>query len=288
MRLAQSAFLIALPALTFVACASSSPRAPRELASTTPDARTAPPAPNARNTTARNVTDAPPEPGALSSPLGAEAPEALDTDDACNEQPPQDFLIRSHFIHKEGASPEDAARRSQLHRDAIEYRTKRYGYVAGFGQRAWNRYDPAYYSGATTFFDIKVVMNRRVIPALHCVERAIRRTCSASPYVPRVLDGVRFRNTFHNGEVTNHAYGIAIDIDPDRNSCCGCIPPLNSWPRCKRPVATPYERASIPKCWVDTFSKYGFYWLGNDPMEDTMHFEFLGDPDKILKKPKRL
>jgi hypothetical protein len=279
MRLAPAAYLIALPALTFVACASPRPRAPRELA---PDVSDAP-----------NAPDAPPEPMTTSSSvslasLAADAPEPPTAEDPCNEQPPQEFLIRSHFIHKQGASPEDSARRLKLHQDAIEYRTKRYGYVAGFGQREWNRYDPAYYSGPTTFFDIKVVMNRRVIPALHCVERAIRRTCSASPYVPRVLDGVRFRNTFHNGEVTNHAYGIAIDIDPDRNSCCGCVPPLNSWPRCKVPVATPYERASIPKCWVDTFSKYGFYWLGNDPMEDTMHFEFLGDPDKILKKPERL
>jgi hypothetical protein len=34
---------------------------------------------------------------------------------------------------------------------------------------------------------------------------------------------------------------------------------------------------------VDTFERFGFYWLGNDVLEDTMHFEFLGDPDKIIK-----
>ena len=27
---------------------------------------------------------------------------------------------------------------------------------------------------------------------------------------------------------------------------------------------------------------YGFYWLGHDALEDTMHFEFLGDPEQIL------
>jgi hypothetical protein len=34
---------------------------------------------------------------------------------------------------------------------------------------------------------------------------------------------------------------------------------------------------------VNAFTKFGFYWLGEDPMQDTMHFEFLGDPDTIVK-----
>jgi hypothetical protein len=29
--------------------------------------------------------------------------------------------------------------------------------------------------------------------------------------------------------------------------------------------------------------KVGFYWLGRDPqLRDTMHFEFLGNPDRIV------
>ncbi|QUS47068.1 hypothetical protein F1331_25700 [Salmonella enterica subsp. enterica serovar Dessau] len=27
----------------------------------------------------------------------------------------------------------------------------------------------------------------------------------------------------------------------------------------------------------------GFYWLGHDVLQDTMHFEFLGDPDKVIE-----
>ena len=202
---------------------------------------------------------------------------------ACNEQPPQEFLIRGNYVYKTDVPRAEAQRRKQLHRAAIEYRARRYGFVRGFGDPAWNPHEPAYYSEVTTFFGIRVRMNARVIPALRCVEEEIRLACSASPYAPRLLDGMRFRNTFYDGEVTNHAYGIAIDIDPDRNSCCGCVPPLNSWPRCRQPAATPYERARIPRCWVDSFAKYGFYWLGNDPIEDTMHFEFLGDPDRIAR-----
>jgi hypothetical protein len=43
-----------------------------------------------------------------------------------------------------------------------------------------------------------------------------------------------------------------------------------------------WEKTSLPRCWVEAFERYGFYWLGRDQLEDTMHFEFLGDPDRIL------
>lgn len=289
-RLPPAILLGVIHAVLFVACAPRTAREGRDLAAPTrrlesdllsarPPLAAPEPAPN------DPAEDAPPG-AAPQSASQAEAPdEPPAAAIACNEQAPQELLIRGNFVEKIGASPEEIERRQKKHWEAIEYRTRRYGYVSGFGMREWNRYNPTNFLELTTFFGIKVLMNKRVIPALSCVEEEIRRACSATPYTPRILDGIRFRNTYHNGEVTNHAYGIAIDIDPDKNSCCGCVPPLNSWPRCKRPAATPYERASIPKCWVDSFTKYGFYWLGNDALEDTMHFEFLGDPDKILKSP---
>jgi hypothetical protein len=212
------------------------------------------------------------------------APDAPPEDvSACNAQPPQDFLIRTNYINRAGASADEKASRKRKHREAIEYRTRRYGFVKGFGSPDWNIRPPADYSDITTFFGIKIRMNKRVIPALQCVEEEIRRACSADVYEPHILDGIRFRNTFHDGEITNHAFGIAIDVDPDRNSCCGCVPPLNTWPRCLKPSSSPFDRARIPRCWVEAFTRYGFYWLGHDPLEDTMHFEFLGDPDRILK-----
>jgi hypothetical protein len=36
---------------------------------------------------------------------------------------------------------------------------------------------------------------------------------------------------------------------------------------------------------VHAFERYGFYWLGHDVLQDTMHFEFLGDPDRIVRTP---
>ena len=44
-----------------------------------------------------------------------------------------------------------------------------------------------------------------------------------------------------------------------------------------------FERTELPRCWIDTFERYGFYWLGRDPqLRDTMHFEFLGNPERII------
>jgi len=40
----------------------------------------------------------------------------------------------------------------------------------------------------------------------------------------------------------------------------------------------------MPRCWVGEFERFGFYWLGNDKIEDTMHFEFLADPSRIVRQ----
>jgi hypothetical protein len=215
-------------------------------------------------------------------PLGDTAPPAAETrPSACNEQAPQAFLIRSTYAFQPTLGPEATKTRKRLHREAIEYRTRRYGYVEGYGEPSWNRLKPQDYAGVATFFGVRVRMNARVLVALGCVENTIEDVCSETPYMPRMLDGLRAKNTFHNNEVSNHLYGIAIDIDPDKNACCGCLAPASDAPICRKPASTPFDRASIPKCWVDVFERYGFYWLGHDVLEDTMHFEFLGDPDKI-------
>ncbi|HTL11797.1 MAG TPA: hypothetical protein VL588_04885, partial [Bdellovibrionota bacterium] len=70
---------------------------------------------------------------------------------------------------------------------------------------------------------------------------------------------------------------------------CGCVKPWSDVPACKgwlglteeQRLATVFRRARLPECWVRSFEYYGFYWLGWDRMEDTMHFEFLGKPEDI-------
>jgi hypothetical protein len=224
------------------------------------------------------TSDAGPDasPAASIEPASASPPSAsasASSPSLCNEQTPQDFLIRSNFLK--------GGREALEH--AIQYRTETYGYFKGFGRAAADALPPSSYVVSTTFMDLPVKMHRKVVPALKCAEEEIKRTCADHRYTARALAGIRFRNTYRGGEVTNHIYGIAIDIDPAINTCCGCVPPWNDAPACKRPAKTEYDRMAMPECWVHAFERYGFYWLGHDRLRDTMHFEFLGDPDHIVR-----
>jgi hypothetical protein len=205
---------------------------------------------------------------------GGGPPSAANATSACNEQQPQDFLVRSNFL-KGG--------HEGLER-AIQWRTDTYGYFPGFGRPGPDAQPAKSFVVGTTFMGLRVQMHKKVVPALKCVEEEIKRACADHPYVPKGLAGIRDHNTYRGGEVTNHIYGIAIDIDSAINTCCGCVKPWNEAPACKRPAKSEYDRMAMPECWVHAFERYGFYWLGHDVLRDTMHFEFLGDPDRIVKK----
>jgi len=201
---------------------------------------------------------------------------------ACNEQPPQEFLVGAHFNGRPLVTVQALREWKDAVAHSIRYRTEQYGYFKGFGSPSLNDKPLHKQIHATKFFGLTVQLHERVIPALKCVEQAIARECAAFPYQPMALAGIRDHNTYLDGDVTNHAYGIAIDIDPLRNPCCGCIKPWNESARCKG-KKTEFERMDMPACWVPVFERFGFYWLGHDALRDTMHFEFLGDPGKIAK-----
>lgn len=202
---------------------------------------------------------------------------------SCNPQKPQSSLIRKAWLPRAGATAKDVKRRQSAHQKAVRYRIEHYGYVDGFGSKDWNPHPPTYYGEDTTFFGIGLRMHKRVVPALSCVEKEIRKSCKSTPYTPKGYSTYRDHNTYRGGEITNHLFGIALDIDSERNPCCGCVDPWPDNPRCQDKKKSVYDRMDMPKCWVDSFEKYGFYWLGHDQLEDTMHFEFLGDPDKIMR-----
>lgn len=204
----------------------------------------------------------------------------------CNEQTPQAFLVDAHFdsFHATGGT---AREWKQLLDKAVRYRTEQYGYVAGFGDEAWNASTPSDQARVVTFFGVPVAIHRRVAPALSCVETAIRARCADHPYQPFVLSGLRKRNTYLNGEVSNHVYGIALDVDPTRNPCCGCVGEWGASQRCQNDK-TKFQRMEMPSCWVTEFERFGFYWLGHDKIEDTMHFEFLADPSQITRRADRV
>jgi hypothetical protein len=213
-----------------------------------------------------------PAPAPPSEPTAASTSEQTPTS-ACNQQSPQEFLVRGNFLK----SGPDGNRR------AIQYRTEKYGYFKGYGQAGADARPPSAFLVDTIFMGLPVKMHRKVVPALACVEAEIKLSCVDHPYTAHALAGIRYKNTYRGGEVTNHAYGIAIDVDPSINTCCGCVKPWNDAPACKRPAKTEYDRMAMPECWVHAFERFGFYWLGHDVLRDTMHFEFLGDPDRIVR-----
>jgi D-alanyl-D-alanine carboxypeptidase len=249
-----------------VACAATVP--PPAIASA-PAPIPAPPAAPAATPEPAPSPAPPPAPEPLPAP--PPAPTSTSTS-ACNEQPPQDFLIRSNFLKEKGGNQR-----------AIQWRTEHYGWFREFGRPGPDPRPPSAFVVDATFMGLPVRMHQKVVPALQCVEEEIKLTCGDHPYKARALAGIRNHNTYRGGEVTNHIFGIAVDVDPAINTCCGCVPPWNDAPACRRPAKTEYDRMAMPECWVHAFEKYGFYWLGHDVLRDTMHYEFLGDPDHIVR-----
>lgn len=213
---------------------------------------------------------------------GGAQDEAVAPVPQCQEQPPDPRLIRGNFVVKARFAREEQQRRRAAAQEAIRIRTERYGFFEGFGRSEWNPNPPLHYATTVRLWGLRTRLHQRIVPAVQCAERAIAEACTATPYQPARLSGIRDRNTYHNGEVSNHVYGIALDVDPQRNSCCGCVAPWPDHPLCRLETDDIFDRMAMPECWVRQFQRFGFYWLGDDELRDTMHFEFLGDPDRIV------
>jgi hypothetical protein len=207
---------------------------------------------------------------------GRRAPGKDRYEHGCLVQSPQPFLERRAFVHK---GVVDGAK----HGLALRYLASHYGNAGDPETMRWSTQSASDAATTVRFFGLPVSVHAKIAPALRCVEKRIRQTCTGrARYTPQALGGFRLANTYRGPELSNHLLGLAIDVDPDRNPCCGCIAPWSSSALCKEGGSV-FERAALPKCWVRAFKRFGFDWLGNDELEDTMHFEFLGDPDRITK-----
>jgi hypothetical protein len=198
----------------------------------------------------------------------------------CRVQEAQSFLKRESYV-------KNGQLQGPQHLKAIRFRVKRYGHVEGLGHEELNPKTAFSQAASVRFMGHTVYVHEKIARALRCVEKRIRRTCTedGERYVPKAVGGFRSDNSYRGEEVSNHLFGIAIDIDPDKNPCCGCVQPWPDHPACKGSASTVYERTALPRCWVHAFERYGFYWLGRDKeLRDTMHFEFLADPDRIAAR----
>lgn len=196
----------------------------------------------------------------------------------CRFQKPQAFLIRSNFMVGRVLDGNKANR-------AIRYRVERYGRVEGAPYEHLNATTAYSHAKSVRFMGLPLTVHEKIAPALACVERRLKKECTKPDerYRARAVGGFRTENSYRGAEVSNHLFGIAIDIDPNRNPCCGCVAPWPEHKACQGSAASVFERTDLPRCWINTFEKYGFYWLGRDPqLRDTMHFEFLGDPQRIV------
>lgn len=136
------------------------------------------------------------------------------------------------------------------------------------------------------------LMHEVVQEPLSCVERYIKSRCES--YEIKNISGWRPENSFkaqadyRQQEYSNHIFGLALDINPNDNPCCGCVKAWAKNPRCLEEngaqvfeVGAPIGAHTIPACWVEAFKQYGFHWLGDDVLRDTMHFEFLAEPGSV-------
>jgi hypothetical protein len=226
----------------------------------------------------------------LAAPIGAQRDEAAvpwrqraaAEEILCNEQRPQPFLIRANWQTKQQMTQEEVRARRAVGQQSVRYRTENYGFFQGFGLAQWNERTPLQNAVNVRLFDLPTRLNQRIVAAARCAEQEVARSCQ-DDYQPRRLSGIRAENTYHNGEVSNHVYGIALDLDPTENTCCNCVKEWRLHPLCQATPRSIFDRMVMPECWVASFEKYGFYWLGHDTLMDTMHFEFLGDPAHILR-----
>jgi hypothetical protein len=194
----------------------------------------------------------------------------------CRVQAPQKFLERRSFLQK-------GALDLKKQGDAVRYLADHYGHVDDDATMRKSGPRAAAQAKTVRFMGLPLSIHEKIAPALACVEKRLVKTCTgASRYTPRAVGGFRSTNTYRGVEVSNHLFGIAIDIDPNRNPCCGCVDPWPSNPVCKN-VGPVYKRTALPRCWIRSFERFGFDWLGHDALEDTMHFEFLGNPDRIKR-----
>jgi hypothetical protein len=130
------------------------------------------------------------------------------------------------------------------------------------------------------FLDKSILVHHAVLEELALIELQIKREARTNKLVRQWLDGIgsisawNWRNIADTQSTSNHAYGIAVDIQPKN------IRGLETywlWTSQKREDwwNVPYSaRYQPPVAVIKIFESYGFIWGGKWAFYDTMHFEY--------------
>jgi hypothetical protein len=123
---------------------------------------------------------------------------------------------------------------------------------------------PATAVSSIDFFAQRVRVHARVVPALARVAERLRLVIAAEPSLRKLVSPLggtlNVRKIAGTDRMSAHAYGIAIDLNPDLG---------NYWRWDKGTW-----RNRIPQKVVDAFEAEGFIWGGRWAHFDTMHFEY--------------
>jgi hypothetical protein len=110
------------------------------------------------------------------------------------------------------------------------------------------------------FFGHPVRVQPKVAAALAAVEKRLAGVKEALPFVRKLGGTYNARNIAGTDRQSAHAWGIAIDLDPDRS---------HYW----RWSKSGWQN-QVPQSVVDAFEAEGFIWGGRWYHFDTMHFEY--------------
>lgn len=118
-----------------------------------------------------------------------------------------------------------------------------------------------------TFFGKPVQMHKKVMACLEAVEKDLKAQ-DTSYTVREPIPSLRIPP---DNLGFFHPYGAAVDINQSDNPMCGVFDP-------KGLCGKDGKLYDMPKEWVKTFQKYGFFWGGNyRTTKDFMHFEWHGE-----------
>jgi hypothetical protein len=118
------------------------------------------------------------------------------------------------------------------------------------------------------FFEHPVTLQKRVLPALERVEARLKKAIAAdarlAPFVKKLGASFAARDVAGTAVPSAHAYGIAIDLNPE----------LSTYWRWQKPPEPVTWTNRLPQGIVDAFEAEGFIWGGRWYHYDTGHFEY--------------